>query len=730
MRRSDRIVRYATKTSSGAGEIRRLHVLPKSGEVCAREYGFNLVGPAMYAGDLSDADFAELLDLAAIPGATITAEQNDRLREITATLPRITCVGIDIDGDDVAASNALAEIIQARFEDLGYALAAYHSSGKDGAGLHLEFGGVAYDAARPDVGRPLMRLVADMAEKAGLVPVSGSRKGQGYFLSWCFPGHEKAPGAKIDLIPFNHDPASKGRLFRPIGGLNKTRTARKCATRWNKTQAPSMIDSRLLRMAPPPIDVAPKKRSKIDKNFAFEPITIPKDAKLDYVLKPLIEALESIKRPGENHQIRMAICGLAQSKSILDRKSWLYAMNVALPDASDAAEAFKLWETTKQRIRLKQPYMGAGALRRIAGSMAVDRIIFALSKITGETLPDVKARFGRATIAYQSDRIAGVKIRLEDMRKLETEDKRKIRIDRQIRRLDYAVGCGKYTHHASCGFCEKKCYSVELKCSFLELCASCINKYLKTLQGWLFEHWTDGVEDRCGVRQFRQAVRCGGFSSRREALEYMDKSLGKSHDVKACRIASPRPDGTWEVFAFSTVHRVAQHFISYAEDDGEGGAKKLEYEEAFRDLEKEDLIRLVLDALSRRQSTILALLEDNETKLAAEILDALYCSHRVTGTKDGSPWPTNDQLAEWSKEKAAALAKEDEDDVEKCDGYCPDEAGFVHRYVHEQTGWSIVSLDRFPLNPLDVVFRHRVDKLVGRNTTRIVKPYEMARAIE
>ena len=247
-----------------------------------------------------------------------------------------------------------------------------------------------------------MRLVKKVALKAGLVEHSASKTNRGSLtLVRPIDVENPEPPAKLDLIPFNHAPTSKGRLFRPVGGFNKDKSARKVATAWSRFSVPSLIDRRLLAMSPKP--ELKKGRSRVQKDYKHKPIKRSKPRReankyKKHILRPLVSALKDLAAPGLNHELRKAIAGLAISKSLLDRDDWIYVLDAGLPDSSDADEAVKVWDSTAQRVALALPFTAGGKIRDLIGSTGVSKLALAISKATNDSFVDVLTRFGRPSL--------------------------------------------------------------------------------------------------------------------------------------------------------------------------------------------------------------------------------------------------------------------------------------------------------------------------------------------
>ena len=159
------IARFAVCAPTGRQRW-RLVELPLDDAECAAQ-GYNVIGPALDLGVLPYPIRRELWDIAADP------DRRDRLNNLLGRLPRWTCPGYDVDGDDHAAAEAIAEAIVAAELLRGVSLRVSRSSGSRGAGLHLEFGATTQDAASVDLFHVMLRRAGMIAREAGLEPRRG-----------------------------------------------------------------------------------------------------------------------------------------------------------------------------------------------------------------------------------------------------------------------------------------------------------------------------------------------------------------------------------------------------------------------------------------------------------------------------------------------------------------------------------------------------------------------------
>lgn len=696
----ERFHRYATRSSRGK-EKWELVALPIDGAECARQ-GFNLVGQALDLNVLGDIKYLELKRLAALKRDEMTTDEGVALGEILSQLPRATVVDIDIDGDDAAASKSIALKMIEEFATKGIEVVAYHSSGPQRGGLHLAFGAVA-DPKHPDLGRMVGRLVAEVAADAGLVAAKGSNVSfDGIPLSWVLSSEADAaePGAKLDLIPFNHDPSSRGRLFRPIGGLNKTETARKCIASWSPFSIPTPIDAAFLAQIPAARPAFKKATSK--KIYTFEKIERARThQRKDHQLTPLIDALKSIYRPGDNHDVRLALSAIAISKSIMTRDDWIYAMGIAFRDHEDAAAA---WSSTATRLKLGQNCKGANWLRGRLGHDKIWTIARAIADITKEKVAFVAIRFGRP----YSDKIAlkAVGEIFYDSKvkayALEPEnERRQKRLEQLIFRSRKSSRCLQYQHKAECSGCDAETYTTRIRCDWLETCPTCHSKFLMQLESWMHQNWRDRSRYHFTVYD--------GLESKKTAQELLDTTMKTLNPhLKALRVCYPNVDGTWSIFAISDEHNLNNYLVGASRWNEETDSidPMVQPTRSASNIGKREAIRHMIDALSRRFLTIQTLFERKEYELAAELLETLYASHRVTGTKDPTGWPTKAMLAEIIRDNVK------KPDDELCE--CPFDMPERHHYKHIPTGWSISSADKYPMSPRKILSRHQTDIDMGR----------------
>ena len=726
----ERFVRFATKSPTGAGERRALRRLPIDDFECSKR-GFSLVGPVMNAGVLAEDEYRELMKLSRLYNWEFKGEKGkrdlDRRGELLAKLPRCSVVGIDVDADKsqgeeaFKAAREIAELLVDKFALLGYQMTVFHSSGEARPGLHLHLGFVNEDARAPDLDRTFLRLVSKLAHESGLVDheASPTKKARLTLVRPC-DRDNPAPPAKVDLIPFNHAPRSKGRLFRPEGGFNKDKSGKKTMTEWSRFKIASPIDKRLVAMAPAE-EVAPKKASRIKPNFKFKPIKRPKSRKLDYVLKPLIQALQSLASPGFNHELRLALCGVAISKSLLSREDWVYALDHGIPDKADADESVKCWEATAQLNRLSQPHTGAGKLRKLVGTEGVRKIAFALAEITNESAVDVLSRFGRTVMKYQREHSIRLQAAFMDRRDAfvkEGNDRQVLKTDRLIKFLTRSDHCGDFTLTPTCKGCEKHIHDeAPIYCEGV-LCGSCTFKKIKTFESWLRENWPDNTHkthDRVGRRLKPSAVVFDGFKTRRDAFKISKRMI---RGLKLKRIIYANPDASYSVLIFS-IYEDATLINRVGWTDRDGAEHDYTATRVFKKITTPELIRVVVDGLARNHVAIMSLIERREYHKAAKILDEIRGAHGCYGRLDKTPWPTSKHIQFFKKEKAIAL-DETRDRSHLCDLSCASDCGTSYEYTHTKTGWSTCSANKYPMTFDQVIARRSFEDSLRSTPVEIV----------
>ena len=209
-------------TESTTGGFSPLHVVPDCDDAGPGASGFNLLGQVVCILDLTDAEQRRLAKLAGM--TRVAQRQRDKSLEreermLWAVLPRLTCPGMDIDirsdlkRTDAGRHAAIAlarRLIQAECAN-GVGLRSSWSGGWERGNIHLDWrfdGSVAIPHLLRVMHTRVVRICAELG-----APTSDN----------------KPNGCKawVDLAPLNHEAASRGRLWRPLGGFHKKDGERK-----------------------------------------------------------------------------------------------------------------------------------------------------------------------------------------------------------------------------------------------------------------------------------------------------------------------------------------------------------------------------------------------------------------------------------------------------------------------------------------------------------------------
>lgn len=209
-------------TESTTGGFAPLHVVYDCDDFGPAACGYNLLGQVVCIHDL---DGPERLRLAKLAGMTRVAQRQRgkelerEERELWALLPRLTCPGMDIDirndlkGTEAGrlAAAAIGKKLIAAERANGVGIRASFSGGWRRGNVHLDWlwgSGLAM----VDLLQVMLTRVVRICAEVG-VPTSRTKT--------------KADKAWVDLAPLNHEADSRGRLWRPLGGLHKRDGERK-----------------------------------------------------------------------------------------------------------------------------------------------------------------------------------------------------------------------------------------------------------------------------------------------------------------------------------------------------------------------------------------------------------------------------------------------------------------------------------------------------------------------
>ena len=488
----------------------------------------------------------------------------------------------------------------------------------------------------------MLRRAGVVAHEAGLAPKPGSAVGHGDVpLTWILPGRG---GAVLDLIPLNHGPSSKQRLFRPLGGLNKRADARKCLA-LGSPPAGSPITRAILAQAPPaPAQPQRRERERYQQE-EWEPV-LPVGR-----LAPLIRALVPLCRPGDNHDLRLAICAVAQVKKLLTRVAWINAIGQAWGDHSDAAAA---WDSTAERLRSNLAVRGATWLRARVGTLAVYRIAHAVAAVAEEPISEMFARFGRPTAD-------GAHLDAIDNYVTDT---------RLSDRVATARRCLQFRHHAVCTGCDVELYRARVRCGWFEACPACAIAHMRSTEGWLHEQWEGQIIH----------ARFTGYATREEALDDVARRITPAKTgERPLRLPVPRSDGSWDVLALATTRSIGAALLR-----GQWRAA-----EVVGEVDAPEAVKLAIDAIAQRLLVPLDHLEHGRFIEAAELLEDLYCTHRAVGVIGATlGWPSTTALRVAAREHVEAR--------NETDCCCAADTPECHHYDHLPTGARVVDGARYP----------------------------------
>jgi len=672
--------RWATRSPTGRGERWQLVSLPADDQECARR-GWNLCSPTLDVSALSRDQLDALTDAASSASAELPG--------LLENLPRLTCPGYDVDGDCSIASAEIATRLLRAEASRGNNLRASFSSGPGGAGRHLEFGPATHEAQTPGLLRTMMRRAAVLAAEAGLVPQDGSSGSvDGVPLFWTLPDHKSILGkeapARLDLSPLNHNPRSRERMFRPLGGLNKRQNDRKSLCRGSPRRGPPITVAVLSEAPAAVVNIAPGSSEQIgartrrarERNSADR-------VEIVHASGPLYDWFMAHKRAGAHHDERQAVAAFAIQAALFSKRIWVSAMGQAWGDIEDAGAA---WDSTLRRLNAHQPVRGATWLRKRLGTRAWRALVAAISAVSGRSLPFLTQRLGTPTAAeeyvrqveeYFDQSAADIRAGL---RPAISHDRGIVR-DRIRTRVLNSEYCCRTIRESRCTNCNLFTCRCKIHCSERELCQLCLNRYMINVESWLAEKWR-GLTIRI--------VHVHGFETREGAMKKIAVLSSVRAGEGALRVVSPATDGTWSLMILCRKGAEIDNRIVFL------GAQQV--------VKSREAIRLLCVELQKRSSTVLDMLERGETEDAVLLMEALYCTHSVMGQRNASlPYPRMSDLDAARKAELAELREEREDFCYDC----PEDTRQTHTVTIIATGIIVIEDSDFPPSITQVRESHR-----------------------
>lgn len=348
-----------------------LHVVPDADDRAPQRAGLNLLGQPVCVLGLSPEERADLARLSRRPVDAQDPEDRARERALWARLPRLAGTGYDVDmaewlsGTDEGRAAVLdvASRIYAQEAREGVRLRVSWSGGPARGRMHLEWGELPPEARIPELLDALHARAERICRAAGV------------------PTHlEKDPRTKawVDLVPLNHRPGNRGRLWRPLGGLHKDGASRKALALDHEPGAVSIaalapdLEAARLRAARP----EGRQRAARARRHAGVPTRSGTRAELE----PLVALLGGFyaRAPRAGHgDARLAFAALLLGAGLCSEDSER-AIRDGLGNEQHAARAVA---TTRDRLEAGEPCRGAAWVEQHAGAAFVGEVLRAVDRI-------------------------------------------------------------------------------------------------------------------------------------------------------------------------------------------------------------------------------------------------------------------------------------------------------------------------------------------------------------
>jgi hypothetical protein len=652
--------RYTQERSDSKHAKWLLNNTPLDDKACA-EAGYNLIGQALDVTDLSIEDRNFLLQ-----ESRGFFDDEDRLERILSSLDRVTVPGLDIDAggpEGLVQVMLIGSRLLTAAGKLGIKLRASYSSGSDSAGLHLEFGPANDEAKDPDLLRSVGLLAVRLAQDAGLVPQEGSRVGStGYPLFWTTPDLASAEGRntpRLDLSVFNHRPGSKGRMFRPLGGLNKAGTKRKALMAGSPSEG-SPITLSLLSLA-----VDPKEREEHSKTCRRKRLAVREDLpQLSNTVfgKRLAQSRDEIKRylvSGHNHDLSLAIASTVISSGLVNDSKlariltlWTGSLQQAKADVS----------STRRRLARGRPATGAPTVRSILGPLRTIGLCLAVSSLCDQPLLSwVRAFFG----ASSKRELLAERQTLPHLEALESDE-------HSVKAVKFNGSCGAYRVDADCVACNMPRNSYRLRCDNRLGCYRCLVSRITRLYYSAKKTWP---EKRLLIAKSRTT-----FATRGAAMDEWRKVRNYAGNH-------------WLVFYFP-ITQDSWAFTAITRDDGTNLSISAvaPYCDVIDDADKEEGLRYVVASYMMTAITYQQLLWERQYQDAARLRLAVRNKRFYTQpTTAPCALPTCEKLdeerAQWINERPIE------------DGACPCQLSepASYTYSHIATGRVVAEREHYPL---------------------------------
>jgi len=655
---------YAKKSPDKGGKWQMLFVDTLDDEALAHD-GFNVVGTYRVA----DLDFEDLAELASLAGQReLSADREQALGALLAgarTAQPGACFDLDFKTDAAAADEA-----QAMIERVLPGLRVAYSSGPSKPSRHME---CLFDTRcwSPHLPQAAFEWAKGLMFRAGFVPRAGDRKQR----FWCLPRDSGGTRGFVDLSNFNRTPSARGSLLRPLGGLTKNGLDRKTLCPGSPPTRPTVLVPRAaLERAELAAQVDAKRVDRMEKAAA-------RDRKLEPILgtgppsDALGRFLATQAKPGDHHDLRMALAAAAINKRLGTRKLWVRAMTEAWGDADDAAAA---WDSTALRLRNGQATRGIGYVRQALGGAHMVQLVAALAASLGLDFMLVLERLGLPRTYVPSELATTIRSSISPER---TTKKRRMAEDAlpttgQLRtvlaqRVERVQFCAMIRRDERCLDCAKGRCSHHLTCQTPQLCSRCTFTQVRRLGEWCEEHWPNNA---------RYQISTGTFDTREEAVlrrKQLHNPLAQIAPIAPGASGSPGVPPKWRL----TIVTLAQTTSACA-------AANLPSVWAT----KREALSAFAEALLGTWACVRDLLERGRHEDAAQLLAQLYGKHTTGRSRcsESLPWPRAKDLRAEAKAKMEAKRRAEPDACA-----CPTPG--VYDHVYEPTNTMLAEATRFPM---------------------------------
>lgn len=371
--------RMTTETGGAGGCFAPYYVVPDLNDLHTAAAGYNLIAQVLDVSGLSELERLRLAKLGqqtrAAQAAAKKRQEGDPEAEENATwagIPRLTSPGIDIDTVDGLEGPAVREVSEAmarRLVDVeaarGVGMRVAWSGGRDRGRLHLDW--LWGQVAAPELLAAIHARVVRMCAELG-IPTSNTKQ----------PGDV----AWVDLVPLNHGPASRGRLWRPLGGLRES-GRRKALAGWpvqggplTQTDLAADLAAVTERRADQEHQRKQRQRRRKRRGATGPAELVPTRREDLDALRDWLRTTLAADGPGR-HAHRMAWAEVLRGSGFRDSD----AASLIASALGNAEDATKLVTNTRSRHQAGQPNRGQAYLEEQLGTKTMARYAEILGRI-------------------------------------------------------------------------------------------------------------------------------------------------------------------------------------------------------------------------------------------------------------------------------------------------------------------------------------------------------------